>query len=426
MSNKYRRFSLGKLFSNNKFVAVFSLVLSFSLWLWISIEKSPVIEKTILSVPVNINLEDSIPSKLGLQVFGNDNYTVDVTVKGKKFVVSSLSANDISVYAQTNYVDSSGTKTLLLKTEVLNGKDFEITSLSQTYIQVYFDSLKEVEFAIEPKIDSNVEKLVSDGCILGDAVLSNSTVTLQGPATEINKITGVEAKYTIEQTLENTTTVTPEIKMIGASESDLSNTKIVNDTSVITMTLPVLKEVILPTTVSFKNVPAKYLDGAFSKSVYPTTARVAVPIEKIDQIKEITVGTIDFNEINVGNNNFKFNSNDISDYVFTTEKKFSVTVSVPDVEAATFTIQKENITLDGTVDGYSFKLVSNSIDDVKVIGPSPELSNIKSEGIIAKINIKSLTVTEGKMTVPAIISVGDNTECWAYGDYTVEIEAIKK
>ena len=87
--SKFRRFfNFHKWFSNNKFVACFSLFAAFCIWLWISIDKSPIVENVIVSVPVYIETENSVPSQLGLKVFGNSNYTVDVTVSGKKFVVS--------------------------------------------------------------------------------------------------------------------------------------------------------------------------------------------------------------------------------------------------------------------------------------------------------------------------------------------------
>lgn len=129
--NKKLNIRLSSLIRSNKFLLGFSIVAAFVLWLWVSIEKSPVIENTIVSVPVQINLEESIPSQMGLRIFGNTNYTVDVTVSGKKFIVSSLTADDIKVVAQTNYVDSAGNKTLTLKATNEGSKDFDIKSLSQ-------------------------------------------------------------------------------------------------------------------------------------------------------------------------------------------------------------------------------------------------------------------------------------------------------
>ena len=418
--------SLRSLFNNNKFVLVFSLLASFCLWLWISIEKSPVVENTVLSVPVQINLEDSIPAQLGLKVFGNENYTVDVTVVGKKFVVGSLSADDIRVTAQTSYVNSAGTKTLLLKATPVNGKDFEITALSQNYISVFFDSLKEVEFAIEPKIISKTDQVVSDDLVLGEAVFSNGTILVSGPATEVNRITGVIAEYVIEETLTKTTTVTPVIKFAGAEASELTNTKVANNSSVITMTIPVLKEVILPTAVSLRNVPADYIENSFHNTVTPSSVKVAVQLEKLDQVKEIIVGTVDFNQLDLGTNTFNFSSKDITDYVLLDDNiEFECNILIEDIESKIIDVPAGNIKIENVKSGYNVKMVDSDITDVKILGPSAVLNTLTNENINAVIDFTDINIVEGNMTVPVAISVNDNTSCWAHGEYKVTVYCEK-
>ncbi len=421
-----RRITLRGVFANNKFVFVFSLLISFCLWLWISIEKSPVVENTILSVPVEISLEDSIPSQLGLKVFGNENYTVDVTVVGKKFVVGSLTADDIRVAAQTSYVDSAGTKTLLLKASPLNNKDFEITALSQNYISVYFDSLKETEFAVVPKVISNVDKVVDDGLILGDAVLSNSTLRVSGPATEVNKITGITAEYVIDETLSKTTTVTPELKFEGANTDDLKNTEIVDNTTVTTMTIPILKKVVLPTTVSFRNVPADYLDYSFKKTVSPASVTAEIQVEKLEQTKEIVVGTIDFNKLDLGTNEFKFNSGDITDYVLLNDNiQFNCSVVIDDVVAKTITVPTKNIKIENVAEGYSVKVLDSKIDNVKILGPQADIDKLNSGDVSVSLDLANITLAEGNMSVPVSFSVNYSTSSWASGEYKVRISCVK-
>ena len=83
---------LRSLLYNNKFVLLLSVILAFGIWIWVSIEKSPEVEVTISSVPVKIDMDNSVPAQLNLQIFGDNNYTVDVTVKGKKFIVSAPTA----------------------------------------------------------------------------------------------------------------------------------------------------------------------------------------------------------------------------------------------------------------------------------------------------------------------------------------------
>ncbi len=415
-------FDFRTLFSNNKFVFAFSLIIAFGLWLWVSVEKSPVVENVIVSVPVQIDLENSVPEQLGLEIFGDNSFTVDVTVTGKKFIVSSLTADDIKVTAQTNYVDSSGNKSLLLKASQNSSQDFEIVSLSQNYISVFFDTYKEAEFAVEPNI---VNPSVIEGCFLGNVVFSKSTVTVSGPSSEVNKITGVAATAEITEQLSATTTVTPDIELLGAEKSELSNVTVNTGDAGITMTIPVLKEVTLPTTVTFKNAPANYLASSINKTVYPSTIKVGIPIEKIDTVKEISVGTVDFNDIDAGNNVFTFNAQDIPDYYVTdSAKTFKVNVYISDVTSTVLSVPVQNFTVNPK-EGYTAAVNTKVIQNVKILGPESVIGTLTSDSIAVEIDLSNADAAEGTFNVPVKIVINDNTSCWANGSYTVNVTLTK-
>ena len=72
---------LRSLLYNNKFVLLLSVILAFGIWIWVSIEKSPEVEVTISSVPVKIDMDNSVPAQLNLQIFGDNSYGRDFPVK---------------------------------------------------------------------------------------------------------------------------------------------------------------------------------------------------------------------------------------------------------------------------------------------------------------------------------------------------------
>lgn len=425
--NKKLNINLSTLIRSNKFLLGFSIVAAFVLWLWVSIEKSPVIENTIVSIPVQIDLEESIPSQMGLRIFGNTNYTVDVTVSGKKFIVSSLTAEDIKVVAQTNYVDSAGNKTLTLKATNDSSKDFTIKSLSQNYISVYFDFYKEAEFALTTNIETTADKMVIDGCFLGDPILSKTTVKVNGPSTEINKISGVSANYVITETLDATTTVNPEIELTGATSGQLTNTTVDVGESVITMTIPVLKEMMLPTSVSFRNAPAYYVTNPMGYSVYPSSVKVGVPVEQIDQIDSITVGTIDFSEIDAGNNSFNFTAESVTDYmIMDHDSNFRVSVIMNNCTSKTLTVPAANISIVKQNSAYNSQLTANESVKVRVIGPADILAGVTEKDIKADIDLSEIELNEGINNVSINFTVNSgNSSCWVFGEHSVTVTAQK-
>ena len=67
------------------------------------------------------------------------------------------------------------------------------------------------------------------------AVFSKNTVIVSGPSTEVNKVTSVTAETSISAPLTATTTVTPELKLVGAAADELSNVSILEGDTAITM-----------------------------------------------------------------------------------------------------------------------------------------------------------------------------------------------
>ena len=97
-----------ELFSNNRFVLLFSIVLAFVIWTAISMTASPEETFLIKDVPVDFSLKGSMPEQLGLQAFGNTDFKVDVEVYGKRYIVSNLRPEDIKVTPVLSNVSSSG------------------------------------------------------------------------------------------------------------------------------------------------------------------------------------------------------------------------------------------------------------------------------------------------------------------------------
>lgn len=408
---------------NNKIAMLFSLILAFGIWIWVAIEKSPVVEITVSAVPVKIDMENSVPAQLHLQTFGQTEFYVDVTVTGKRFVVSALTPEDLTVTAQTNYVDSAGTKSLQLKATANDSRDYEIQRISQNYIDVYFDTYKEAEFAIEPRILAPDGKNVVDGCILGSVLFSKNTVVVSGPSAEVNKVTGVIAEASVSAPLSATTTVQPEIKLQTDGQETLSYVELNTGESTVTMTMPVLKKVVLPTSVTFKNAPGGYLNSDVPVTVSPSQIEAAVPIEKVGELKSISVGTVDFAELDSGYNTFNFNASDITEYtVVDSSARFRVTVNMTGTVTASFSVSAQNIAVTAQKDGFHSSVLTRGIENIRVIGTAEEIAALTNDMLYAEVDLSDAEITEGEQTVKARIVIKGSSKAWASGTYTVRIQ----
>lgn len=425
-----KNLSFTTLFNDKRFMLIISFVISFVLWMWVAIEKSPETQRVITGVPVQINLENSVPEQLGLNVFGNSEFTIDVTVKGKKYVTSSLTADDIEVTANTNYVDSSGVKTLQLKVaQKENDSDYVISSYSTNYIEVYFDTYKEVELPIEGKIETSLSSIVPEECIVGDTVLSKNTVLISGPATEVNKIVSINANISVDKVLDKTTTFDPVFKIVTNDGSVLEYVKMETEENDITVTVPVLKEVVLPAVVDFRNAPAYFINNPLKYTVYPSKVKVAVPVDMIDTVTEFVVSTIDFADISGSINTFNFDINQINSTFKITDvsiTKFTVKIDASQMVSRTMSIPLTNFGITHTRDDYNITINQDKDIVIKLLGLESDINNITAEDITIAIDTTELELSESVTALPGYVRIMGDYPCWAVGKYDVKVKVDSK
>ena len=89
---KSKKINLGRLFYNNKFILLFSLILAFFAWVAISMSSNgPETTSTITNIPIKIELNQAAKDE-GLEVYyPNGEKTASVTVKGNSLTLAVFS-----------------------------------------------------------------------------------------------------------------------------------------------------------------------------------------------------------------------------------------------------------------------------------------------------------------------------------------------
>jgi YbbR domain-containing protein len=426
MSTKKKTFSIGGLLYNRNFLIVLSFIAAICIWIAVSLNASPDISRTIKNVKVTV--DDSVPSQLGYKAYGADNLYVDVTVKGKRYLVGNnvLSADDIKVTAVTSYVDAPGAYTLQLKASAAGTKDnFTITGKSEDYIQVYFDKPETKEFQITPVVNCSGDLLYSDDYVNADPVLSSDTIKISGPAAEVDKITSVKATITSEGALKSSETYKATVSITDASGNTPKYLSTNLSKSGVTVTVPVYKRTTLPVSVSFKNSPLYYIDSPLSITAAPSEVNVGIPEAQMSSMTAAAVGTVDFADINAGINTFTFPVSKITGMKIT-DNIDTVTVNV-DASAMTsrlIDITTGDITVKNAASKYKVTVSSADISGIKVIGPYDNISALTADDISAVIDLSGVTLKTGTQKVSMKLSCSDE-KCWIYGNYKAVIYVTK-
>ncbi len=415
MKNK-KKFS--DLLHNDKLMLAFSFVAAIIIWLSVVINVSPEMTTTIQNVKVTI--DNTVPSQFGLEVFGDNEFYVDVTVKGKKYQISSLKPEDIKILAQTNNVDSAGMRTLLLKSDQTFGSDdYTVTAISHKSIDVYFDVPKTVQLVIEPDVVSAKDvNIVEDGFKTGEINLSETAVNVTGPSTEINRIVKAVARLSLEKALSSNKSADVDVLLLD--ENGKSNFNYVTtDIEKVVLTIPVLRVKEVNTTLLFKNAPDEYVLNPLKYTISPSKDYFNISVDEYEKTTEFSVGTIDFKSISPSNYVFEFLRTDLPVSDESDTEKFVVKLDVTGLSQEYFVFSSNKIKVNNP-ENIAYKL-SGLNKSVVVVGSEKALESITEDDISVEIDISDINISAGQSTsVPANVTV-KSSNCWVYGTYTVEV-----
>ena len=423
------KFSLYSLLHNNKFLVVISFLIAFIVWITVSLNESPEVERVIENVKVNV--DESVPSQLGYKAFGGEDIYIDITVRGKRYLVGDnvLNAEDFDVVALSSKVDKPGRYTLQVKAVPKNAQaGYTIIAKSKDYVEIYFDQPKTLELPVEPDVINSSDKLLFSDEYLAEAPFpSKLKINVSGPATKVDKIKHVKATVETNGNLKETETKLAKISFIDSYGKEVEYVHNEDSDSDITVTIPVYLKKELPVTVDFIRSPLYYIENPLEIVATPAKAAFAVETGKVSTLENISIGKIPFSKLLPGVNTFTFDTSDIKSAIPINEKQsFTVYVNTGDVHEKDFVITADQISFSGTNDKYKLSLAPSTSFQIKAIGPKAELDKLTADSIRAEIDITSAVIDSGKNNLPVDFSVKGNDFCWVYGEYNASVRAVAK
>lgn len=425
---KAKKLSLRQLFSNTKFLVVFSIVVAFIFWIVVALEYAPVVENEIKDIPVKIDMNNSVPDKLGLQIFGQSDYTINVTVRGNRYIVGGdlLTADDFEATAQTAYVDSAGKHSLVVKVTAKDANaDYEIVSKSADYIEVFFDKYAEKEVEVTPRIISELDDYTADDYMFdkADIIYDTKTVKVSGAQTEVNSITAAYADIPIEKKLTQSETIDASVVLSNGSDLDSKYVKINGESNLkIPVTLPVYKMQTSAVSVSFKNTPSDYINSPLVYSISPSRVRVAVLQNGSDTTNSLEIGSIDFTQITPSNGSFTFLASNVKTAKFLDgTSSFSVEVNTDGLSSKTLEPGINSIMITGGSGVSAGNVELDSIGQITVVGTQTALKSVNANMLEISINLTNTKLEEGENSVPVTVTLKNSKNCWVSGSYTAVI-----
>ena len=418
---KKKKFSLNKLFQNNKFLIVLALVISSITWVYMSMGTTNDTSVTISNIPIQIELPDQLNNN-GLQVFSDTEQTATVTVTGSRAVLGSISTKDITVTAATNGIDSAGTYQISLSAVKTNpSANFQIIStVTPSNVNVIVDYLRETSFPIQ----ENVVYKVADGYYASTS-LASKNITISGPQTEIAKIAKVSASAELDGTLDDSTSTTANIILYDKSGNKISTDLLKMEFDTVEASISVLPEKTVKVVPEFVNKPDGLDLSDNMLSVEPSKILLAGPKNVLDSTDSVKLESIDF--ATLSNKRYEYDAQGIN--IPTDCKNISnstaakLILDLSDLSKKTFTV--DSFKVSGLSSKYKADVTQTNMS-VTVIGSEKELKDLKSSDIECVINTSDQSGTVGSVQMPVTFKLKGTSTCWVSGSYKANITISEK
>ena len=415
-----KKIKLNKLFYNNKFVALFSVVSSIIIWVVMSFSDTQSTPITINDIPVNIALSDAAVED-GLQIFKGKDISASVEISGSRFVVGQVTKNDIQVFTpqSASTITSPGNYTLELSAKKIERvgafQNYEIVSdVKPSVVTVMVDRYREAEFTIEPEINFTPKS----NFYVGATNLSEQKIILSGPESEISKVKKVKVSANLPGKTDSTISLKLPIDLYDAYDKKIMSETISTSIKEVEVNIPILAKKEVSVIANFENVPYNLDLSKSLVNVSPAKLEIAGPEDTIKNLKTINLDKINLNDVNLQNSSFELpinlpqNCKSLSG-VYTAKVNFDLS----QFKEKNITINK--ISFKNVPNGKKASIYDNTLN-IKIIAPANEINNIKSSDITAEIDFYEKTDVTTSMQMPVKFSI-HNFKCWVCGEHFVNV-----
>lgn len=427
---------LGNLIFNKRFTVILSIVIAFALWLGITMTENPIRTQTFTDVTAAISIEDTVASEMGLGIVSDvASQKFTVTVSGPNYVVSSLKSDDFLLSASVVDINSVGTYTLdVVGTSNSSKSGYTFTTISPNTIDVTFDYIDTKEFTLIPKLIgvSAAEGLVAETPVVSDS--QQSTITIKGPRTTMEKIAAVGTLADVNKTLDSSQSFDSDIVLYDSNDKiiyrytsdgtvyDANNNIITNSYLTLSftstkVTQPISKMATVSLKAKFNNLPEGMSESDISYSIDQSKVTVIGTPEVVDKIESISLSAIDFRDISSSSNVFEVSAI-LPDGVKLLESIDYFKVSIDVSNYADVVLDIKNIRCTGL--GSNLKAKTDTrIRNVKLCGPADIIDNIKSSDFYAVVDLTDKSA--GDYTVEVVIKSDVYKNVWQVGTYSTSI-----
>ena len=402
---------VSKLFNNNIFWAVISLVAALAIWLYMTATQEEEIDVTLSGVQVVFAGEEDLQATRGLVITDVSTRTVDVTVRGTRLNIGSLAASDVQAVIDVSRFNSTSNSTQSYNLVYPDGVDASAVRVVRSSPSTISFQVTRMDDKIVP-VDAAFTGSVAEGYMLGDIEYEPRSITVSGPQSVLETIDRVYVEVELMD-LDATRTVEAPFTLRDADGNEIAKDGLEFDFDTVTVTIPISKVKDVPIYVNLIEGAGATRENTSIK-LSESSITIAGDAATVDGINRIEVGPVDLTS-------FELTYEGTLDVVLPNGvenisgiEEVDVSQEVTGLAVRDFTVT--NISDTGLPDGYSAELVTHSLT-VRIRGPQDALANLNSSNIRAVADLSNTTAS-GTMDIPNVQIVIDGAlNCGAVGTY---------
>ena len=391
------------------------------LWLAIVNVNDPEKTITVSNIPISVTNESAITSRDMVYNVKSEQY-LNITVSGKRSIVSNLSAEDFRATASLKELSKVNSIPVDVTTKNASlGRKITIVKQSAQTILVDVENVEEKDFT-----DLVVEYTgkVADGYVAGLSSMSTDEVTVKAPTSIIDKIKKVAVRCSLDGTNTNISKKCPVIlydkndKEIKSDEIELSDKKI-------RVNVNVLRAKQVPISTINKDELGKPADGYVVDDVILSSDSITVygSEESLDSIESLDIQ----DDIDVSDAKGDVTQNiDVTGKLpkglsVSGESTITVKVLIKKLITRTFEYDASEVSLNDLSSDLDVQLVTKKVK-VTLQGEEEVISQLTKDDMAISADLGK--VKEGTTTVHVDVAVPDNTTLM--NNVTIKIKAKAK
>ena len=407
--------------TNNIGLKFLAVLIALVLWLAIVNVNDPEKTITVSNIPISVTNESAITSRDMVYNVKSEQY-LNITVSGKRSIVSNLSAEDFRATASLKELSKVNSIPVDVTTKNASlGRKITIVKQSAQTILVDVENVEEKDFT-----DLVVEYTgkVADGYVAGLSSMSTDEVTVKAPTSIIDKIKKVAVRCSLDGTNTNISKKCPVIlydkndKEIKSDEIELSDKKI-------RVNVNVLRAKQVPISTINKDELGKPADGYVVDDVILSSDSITVygSEEPLDSIESLDIQ----DDIDVSDAKGDVTQNiDVTGKLpkglsVSGESTITVKVLIKKLITRTFEYDASEVSLNDLSSDLDVQLVTKKVK-VTLQGEEEVISQLTKDDMAISADLGK--VKEGTTTVHVDVAVPDNTTLM--NNVTIKIKAKAK